>query len=56
VRAGAPGDGVDLRFVAAGEDDVMAAFACVFDERGADALAAAGDEETACLHPPIIDL
>ena len=41
---------LDVRVVAAGEDDLVSGLAGLLNERGANALAAAGDEKSAILH------
>ena len=43
-RAGPASDGVDLRLVAAGEDDLVALLPRVCHQRGANPLAAAGNQ------------
>ena len=54
MRAGLFRGRLDVRVVAAGEDHLVAGLACVLNERGANALAAAGDENSAWLHTSII--
>ena len=54
MRAGLARGRLNVRVVAAGEHDLVSGLARVLNERGANALAAAGDQKSSGLHLTIM--